>query len=362
MNIRKLLVLLIVIALAGCASIGPSSMRRDRFDYMGVVAESWKTQMLLNLVKIRYGDTPVFLDIGQVISGYELEGTLTASGNLADKDWRTAGGALGTFLNLGAGGRYLDRPTITYAPLAGERFARSLMMPLPVSAVLNVLQAGYPADFVFRLAVQSLNGIDNRRVQLRHVRPANPEFYTLIRDLNRIQTSGEVGLRFGTVDREEKLEMIFRPRIDAAVAEAVRDFKNILGLNPTAREFRVRYGVVPADDKEITLLTRSILEVLTDLSSRIEVPEAHVTEHRVGPTPEPDLGAEGPIQDLIRITSSADRPQKAFVATPYRDYWFSIDDQDLGSKRLFTFLMFIFTFVETPGGGAAPIVTIPATR
>ena len=80
--------------------------------------------MLLNLVKIPYGDTPVFLDIGQVISGYELEGTITASGNLADKDWRIAGGALGTFLNFGAGGRYLDRPTITYAPLAGERFAR----------------------------------------------------------------------------------------------------------------------------------------------------------------------------------------------------------------------------------------------
>ena len=163
-----------------------------------------------------------------------------------------------------------------------------------------------------------------------------------------------MGVRVETVDREERLELIFRPRVDAAVGEAVRNLKNILGLDPAAREFRVRYGIVPANDKEIAFLTRSILEVLTDLSSRIEVPEAHVTEHRVGPTPDPDLGPEGPIPALIRITSSADRPDNVFVATPYRGHWFSIDDHDIGSKRLFTFLMFLFTFVETPGGGASP--------
>jgi hypothetical protein len=37
-----------------------------------------------------------------------------------------------------------------------------------------------------------------------------------------------------------------------------------------------------------------------------------------------------------------------------------IDDHDMPSKRLFTFLMFIFTLVETSGKEGAPIVTIPA--
>ena len=114
------------------------------------------------------------------------------------------------------------------------------------------------------------------------------------------------------------------------------------------------YGVVPDNDKEIAFLTRSILEVLTDLGSRIHVPDAHVAEHRVGPTPEPDLGPEGPFPDLIRITSSTERHPEAFVTAPYQGYWYSIDDRDLRSKRLFTFLMFLFTFVETPGGGLPP--------
>jgi hypothetical protein len=44
---------------------------------------------------------------------------------------------------------------------------------------------------------------------------------------------------------------------------------------------------------------------------------------------------------------------------PYRGYWFWIDDHVMGSKRLFTFLMFIFTLVETGGKEGAPVLTIP---
>lgn len=73
--------LLVVLAMAGCASIGPGTVTRDRFDYTGAVAESWKSQMLLNLVKIRYGDAPVFLDIGQVVAGYAFQRSFSAVGN-----------------------------------------------------------------------------------------------------------------------------------------------------------------------------------------------------------------------------------------------------------------------------------------
>ncbi|MEX5220010.1 MAG: hypothetical protein NW701_19485 [Nitrospira sp.] len=363
MNHTCALWVLLIIAVTGCSSIGPGSMSRDRFDYSGTVAESWKTQMLLNLVKLRYGDTPVFLDVGQIVANYSYQRTLSASGTGNIFSSGTVPGVINGTFGVGAQGVLTDTPTITYAPLAGERFARSLMMPLPVSAILNILQGGYPVDFVFRLAVQSVNGVDNRRVQLQHVRPANPEFYALLRDLYRVQASGEVGVRIEKANAEERLELIFRPRIAAAVEGSLRNIKRILDLDPEAQVFRVTYGVVPTSDTEIAFLTRSILEVLTDLSSRIDVPDVHVAEHRVAPTPEADLGPEGPVPDLIRITTSTERhPETAFVSAPYHGYWFSIDDRDLRSKRIFTFLMFLFTFVETPGGAAAPILTIPASK
>ena len=155
---------------------------------------------------------------------------------------------------------------------------------------------------------------------------------------------------------------MLRPNLGAAVQSAGLNIAKILGLDPAAKEFRVVYGAVPANDKEIALLTRSIREVLVDLSSVIIVPEAHVSERRVGATPEVDLGPDGPIPPLVRIVSSPGRPDDAFVSVPYRGYWFSIDDRDMASKNVFSFIMFLFTFVETGTKEAAPILTIPTTR
>jgi len=75
-------------ALSGCSGIGPRMVAQDRFDYTGALADSWKQQMLINMVKIRYGDTPVFLDVASIISGYTLETGVTVFGQVSPQNMR----------------------------------------------------------------------------------------------------------------------------------------------------------------------------------------------------------------------------------------------------------------------------------
>jgi hypothetical protein len=350
----------VALTLAGCAGIGPGTIGRDRLGYTTAVAESWKTQMLLNIVKLRYGDTPVFLDVGQIVSGYTVESAVSAAATANVSTW---GVPHPTFPDasaaLGAQGRFQDRPTITYAPLAGERFARSLMTPLRPATVLSLVQGGYPVDVVLRLVVNTINGIDNRFGGDIRARPADPEFSPLLRALRRIQLSGQMGMRVQRISDQEAVLLTFRTKRDPAVEAAVAEVGRLLGLDPHAQEFSVVYGSSATGAREIAILTRSILEILVDLASFVAVPPGHLAEGRVGSGPE-DTAPE-PLPPLIRITSAADRPapDEAFVAVPYRGHWFLIDDRDIASKRLFTFIMFIFTLVETPTREAPPVVTIP---
>jgi hypothetical protein len=52
----------------------------------------------------------------------------------------------------------------------------------------------------------------------------------------------------------------------------------------------------------------------------------------------------------------------SFASIPYRDYRFRIDDKDLPSKGMFSFLMFIFTLTETSEKEGTPIVAIPLSQ
>ena len=61
------------LCVAGCANIGTSNVIRDRFGYADALSDSWKRQMLLNLVKMRYADAPVFLDVVSIVNQYALE-------------------------------------------------------------------------------------------------------------------------------------------------------------------------------------------------------------------------------------------------------------------------------------------------
>ncbi len=351
LHLRNLGCSLLALCLAGCAGIGPPTVSRDRFDYTSAISDSWKRQMLFNMVKMRYGDAPVFLDVSSVISQYQIAGQINLGATITNHPWTTAE-------TLGAMGQYVDRPTITYSPIMGDKFARSLMSPIPPSAILSLMQAGYPVDLIFRMLVNEINGIRNRFGGEARARSADPEFNSLLEKMRHVQQAGGFGMRFKKENNESVALLVIRGKRDPQAEALSREIRKMLGLDPQTVDIRVVYGAIPRDDKEIALLTRSILEVIIDLSTDIEVPAADVREKRVSPT-FAETAAGEKIRPLIRIQSSSEKPGDAFVYIRYRSSYFWIDDRDFFSKKIFSFLMFVFTLVETGEKGTAPIVTIP---
>jgi hypothetical protein len=49
---------------------------RGRFDYNTAISASWKDQTLLNIVKIRYADFSLFVEVASIVSGYSMESLL----------------------------------------------------------------------------------------------------------------------------------------------------------------------------------------------------------------------------------------------------------------------------------------------
>ena len=58
--------------------------------------------------------------------------------------------------------------------------------------------------------------------------------------------------------------------------------------------------------------------------------------------------------------SGTEQTDKSYTQVRYRDHWYWIDDRDMASKRVFTFLTVLFTLSETGQKIQQPILTIRA--
>ena len=342
-----------VLALAGCASVGPETVARDRFDYVESISDSWQRQMLLNLLKVRYSDAPVFLDVTSVISSYEFKGEFGVFGQEAP-----TGRAGDSFIGAAANGSYIDRPTITYAPLSSDKFAKSLMAPFPITGVALLLQSGYPADVVLRVCTNSINGLTNRYGG-RGQRYGDPKYQELLGLLRDAQNAGDFTM-YSRKDHEEHTVMLnLRGKAGGASEIRNRRIADLLELEEVSGDYSVVYGARPRSHAEIAIQSRSMMQVLIDFGSYIDVPARDIAEGRVF-APPLDEQADRLFPALLHVHSSDSPPKDAHVAVQYRDGWFYIDDRDHDSKAVFNFLMMLFSLTETGTTQAAPIVTVPA--
>jgi hypothetical protein len=356
--VRGLLTRLVLLsALAGCSSVGPAAITRDRTDYLSSVAESWKDQTLLNVVRLRYGDAPSFLDVSSVVSSYGLQTQLAAGGIINSNltgvtPWSTA--------TVGGNVTYLDRPTISYTPLSGDKFAKSFLRPIPPTGIFQLIQAGYAADFILQITVRALNGIRNQSSSGGQTRQADPEFYLVLEAFRRLQVSGAVSLRLEKRGPEELGVLILSSSRSEQVNQDLKFIADTLHLRPGRDgEMSLGFGAVQRNERELAVLSRSMAEILIELAGGVVVPEAHITAHRTVPSVRREDADNPRDRPLVRILSGTSAPPEAFASVHYRDTWYWIDDNDFSSKRVFTLLMLFFSLAETGVTPQVPALTLP---
>jgi hypothetical protein len=346
----------LTLAFMGCHSIGPGSVPRDRSDYSDSLSESWKRQTLLNIVKLRYLDPPIFVDVGQIVAGYQLQIGASVAGNISSER-----ALQGNSVTLGGSGVYVDRPTITYVPLTGNKFIKGLMTPLPPESVFFMIQSGWPADGVLFAALASLNGLKNQSSSIQGVSPPDPDFMKALALIRKIQLSGAVALRIKQDAQKQQTSVLaFRSKdIPPELLDDSHELRRLLGMDPDAEEFRLVFGATPANDKEIAVITRSMMQQMATMASQVDVPLADVKEGRAAPGWE-SMPSNSHALRLIQVKSCGMKPSDAFVSIHYRNHWFYIDDHDLKSKRVFSFMMMLFTLADTGERENLPLITIPA--
>ena len=339
----------------GCLhpKIGPQSLPIDRAAYSASLSDSWKEQALLNIVKIRYVDPPVFVDVGSIVASYTLTQNANAGGTIPT----SGGGSANVAGSLGLS----NSPTITYTPLTGNDYIKALRTPLPVSVVFAAIQNGIPADSILLSLIMSINGLRNQRVSLQGITPADPEFHRVRELMRDIQASGALRLAVKVDPNKQEADLLtLRTRdISPEVLAAIRELRGLLHLNPEATELRLVSAPFASSDTEVAVQTRSIVELLQNAAAQVEVPSEDIARHRAVPGFESGRDFPG-VVPMIRVHSAKTKPGDAFVAVNYRHTWFFISDDDLFSKRAFAQLMELFTMAESGPKANQPVVTIPA--
>ena len=345
----RVIATLALLVMAGCSSVSPTRITTDRMDYGQVVADSWKRQTLLNVVRLRYADAPVFLEVASIINSYTVGGNANAQAQVP------SGTNAPDVLTVGGGANWSNTPTVTYQPLIGDRFTKSLLQPIPPVAVFQLLQGGWPPNLVFRTVVGSINGLRNASAGVA----ADPGFDELCEAFTRIQRAGNIGIRVEAGKEGGGVVAVIRSAESGTeLSKDSRRVRELLGLADDVSEFEIAYGLVPRSRKEVAMLSRSMMEIMLQLGFGIDLPAAHAASGRALPGQWQAGNAQA--KALVHIHSGTEAPADAYTAVLYKGYWYWIDDNDIVSKRIFTFLMILFSLAETGQSTAAPVVTVPS--
>ncbi len=359
LNILALLLFTITFTTTGCFNIGPNAMKHEWLKYNNVISNIEDQQNLLNLVKLRYNDSPKMLAVTNINSQLLL-GTEDSGASYSFSERATP---VGNRLNFSLFPKYEDKPTITYQPLQGEKFVKSMLEQISLDVLLLLNNSGWSVERIFRLCVQDINGIRNApgaSGPTPDYAPEYKDFLTVAKLMRTLQKRNLSNVEYELVNGKSTL--VFSLAKEALELSETHKLVEMLRLTPGKTEYPIRMNDVDHNPNLIRLRTRSVMGILYLLSQSVEVPQEDVRRGKLTTTKYEDglpFNWGDLFSDLFQIKSSSEKPSDAFVSIKYRGHWFYIDDTDVESKRTYALFSQIFAIQAGKIEIERPTLTLP---
>lgn len=395
----------------GCASTrGPELVANSHIPYNKAVSQVLKQELLLNIVRRRYGEAPQFLNVSSITSNFTTSVQVSAGASVLNVG---EGNTVNTTADAGVS--FSDSPTITIVPRQGEDIATQLHSPLSTSTVADLVTAGYGVEHVLNILVESVNNLRGAELRIDRFQAGAPEWREMIQLVAKFARDGHLIVsRFRWNDPYNQYaypaESITPEMWITTLSTGARRWRSDDGgktfyftshemapamwLDPEARQSKegqrlmqllnlqadVRKKVwqmeparvvVGADSEgqpdrprpTLKLRMRSLYNVLNLYSYGVHVPLEHEQERRATDLTTFRQAVErGQIQDLAKLFAirySESAPESAFQVVRYRGLWFYIDDRDFEAKTAFNALYDLWQLsIKTPAGQTQPTTVI----
>jgi hypothetical protein len=340
--------------LSGCVQLGPKALTAGRPLYNVAVQQTESQQLLLNIIRQRYSDPVLFLDVTSIASGFTWQANAGVEGSYSTGDSGSATGTLGALVS--------ESPFITYAPNTGEKFVRQMLTPVDLRTIALIVQAGWSIERVLLIIGSSVNHVRNspggKDDPNGHIK-----FREVVSALRDLQRSGmlSVGAAEGK-DDDSGLLLLIDPA--AVGSPSYRTVCESIQVACEGSPLQLRQAVgVSSDGETMALATRSLFSSLYYLAQGIEVPE---TDLASGSASRPIYAVGSPFEtagsqeSIFRVLTSDQEPEFASVKVFYRNQWFYIDDRDADSKTTFALVSMLQMLQSGDTPRITPLITLPA--
>lgn len=356
---KTLAFIFLCFVLTGCqSSFGPMALKNTHPAYNQAIIQTLNEQMLLNLVRLKYRDQPYFLKVGSVTASLSFDSNVGIGSEI---NLASAGNMISPSLGFG----YADTPTISFQPLQGEDFLKSVLSSISFDALLVMTQSGWSIERVFGLCVERLNDLHNAPSASGPSPALEPEYTAFKQGLKLMrQLQLEHQMEIGT-DENNQVSILIK--ITAENAEAVSELSTLLklphSLNTQSLLFKLNNNFLHTDANTLKIRPRSIASILFYLSQNVDTPQEHIDRGLVTVT-KTNQGndfnwSKTPAGEFFNIHYSEDYPERAFLVVPYRDYWFYIADNDLKTKSTFMLITQLFDLQAGQTKYSGPTLTLP---